>query len=308
MHGRPSRSTTVSPIRESSLGSTRLQLQWNWAEAEPHYRRSLELEPNNAEVHYAYGLLFLRSVRRWDEAVAEIRRAEALDPLAPAIPNALGTVLIDASRYDEAIAALNRALALDADFVPAHQSLARVYRLTGKGDRATAESRRAIELGARTGRAALAESYVVAGRHAEAKAVLNELVAESTRSRRGAFGVAMVWVALADNARALDWLERAYEEHDLNMVFLNTFPELESSAHEPALSDARAPRRHPVLTQARRRLWTTSGFPTYGGVHVARARCHPSDGLATVSPVPAVESVLVAGADVALDRGYASLR
>jgi adenylate cyclase len=193
----------------------------------------LELEPNNANVHYTYGFLFLRSLRRSDEAVAEIRQAETLDPLGPAIPNALGTVLIEAGRYDEAIVALNRALALNADFVPAHQSLARLYRLTGKGDRAITESRRAIELGARTERAALAESYVVAGRQADAKAVLDELVAESTRSRRGAFGVAMVWVALGDNARALDWLERAYEEHDLNMVFLNAFPELDRLRTNP---------------------------------------------------------------------------
>jgi hypothetical protein len=93
--------------------------------------------------------------------------------------------------------------------------------------RAIWESRRAIELGARTGRAALAESYAAAGRRAEARAVLDELVEEFTRSRRGAFGVALVWAALGETTRALDWLDRAYEEHDFNMVFLNAFPEFD---------------------------------------------------------------------------------
>jgi Tfp pilus assembly protein PilF len=82
-------------------------------------------------------------------------------------------------------------------------------------------------LGARDGRVALAESYAAAGHRAEARALLDQLVDEDTRSRRGAFGNALVWAALGETTRALECLERAYEEHDVNMVFLNAFPEFD---------------------------------------------------------------------------------
>ena len=102
---------------------------------------------------------FLMTLRRFDEAIAEMRRAEELDPLSPINPATLGTALMQARRYDEAITPIKRALELEPDFVTAHIFLAWLYSYSGKGDLAIAESRRTTELGFPFGQSLLAESY-----------------------------------------------------------------------------------------------------------------------------------------------------
>ena len=147
-----------------------------------------------------YHGLFLGTLRRFDEGIAEEKRAEALDPLLP--PTALGYVLTEAHRYDEAFAALNRALELEPDSVLAHVYLARLYGYSGKGDLAIAESRRAIELGFPFGQTLLAQSYAAAGRKAEAVALLKKSIEQSKRSHAGALFIAFAFDALGDKDQA----------------------------------------------------------------------------------------------------------
>lgn len=217
----------------ASLGSTALLYSWDWAESERRYQRALALDANNPDVLYAYGYLFLRSLRRTDDALTALRRAETLDPLSPSIPSAIATIFIDARRYDEAHAAIARAFALVPDFVPGHESAARAFRLNGQGDQAIAESRRAMDLGAVTGRAALAESYGLAGRRAEALAMVDDLGAQARQTRGRAFGLASLFVGLDNTNVAMEWLERAHAEHDVNLIFLNVLPELDRLRPDP---------------------------------------------------------------------------
>ena len=156
-----------------------LYYEWNWTQSEQELHRALALDPNDAVAHRIYGL-FLGTVRRFDEGIAEERRAEVLDPLTP--PTALGFVLTEAHRYDDAVAALKRALELEPDSVLAHVFLADAYRVSKRGDLALAENRRAIELGFPFGQALLAASYAAAGRKAEAAALLKESIEQSKRS------------------------------------------------------------------------------------------------------------------------------
>jgi serine/threonine protein kinase/Tfp pilus assembly protein PilF len=146
-----------------------LYYEWNWTQSEQELHRALALDPNNAVPHRTYGL-FLGSLRRFDEGIAEERRGETLDPLTP--PTALGFLLTQAHRYDEAVVALKGALELEPDSVLAHVFLADAYRLSGRGDLAIAENRRGIELGYPFGQPLLAASYAAVGRKAEAVALL----------------------------------------------------------------------------------------------------------------------------------------
>src|SRR4029077_13521460 len=99
------------------LGFSVLLYDWNWAQCEQELHRALALDPNNAQIHLVSGL-FLVTLRRFDEGIAEEKRAEALAPLVP--PTALGYVLTDAHRYDEASAALKRALQSEPSSVLRH--------------------------------------------------------------------------------------------------------------------------------------------------------------------------------------------
>jgi serine/threonine protein kinase/tetratricopeptide (TPR) repeat protein len=206
----------------AALAYSTLYYEWNWTQSEQELRRALALDTNNADVHEVNGI-FLLTLRRFDEAVAEFKRAEQLDPLSPVNPAVLGWGLTEARRYDEAIAPLKRALELEPDFVLAHMYLAWLYRASGKGDLAIAESKRTIELGFPFGQSLLARIYAAAGRKAEAVALLKESIEQSKRSHAGALFIAYAFDALSDKEQTFTWLEESYKEHEAGLVYLNTF-------------------------------------------------------------------------------------
>ena len=93
-------STLASPW--AVLGDYNAMYAWNWAEAERNFRRSLALDPNNANTHHWYNADYLLTVGRLDEAVREARRARELDPLSLTINGAAGRALYSAGRAEEA--------------------------------------------------------------------------------------------------------------------------------------------------------------------------------------------------------------
>jgi tetratricopeptide (TPR) repeat protein len=104
----------------ASLGLIAPCNDWNWADAERHYERAIALDPNYATAHHWYAEGYLMPVGRADEAIAEMRKAQELDPLSAVIATDLGKELYFVRRYDDALVELRRALELDANFVGAH--------------------------------------------------------------------------------------------------------------------------------------------------------------------------------------------
>ncbi|TMH96829.1 tetratricopeptide repeat protein, partial [Candidatus Bathyarchaeota archaeon] len=86
----------------TSLGAVRFQYDWDWESAEKEFKRAIELSPSNAPAHQFYADS-LKSQGRFDEALAEMSRAEALDPLSLAINTGVGHVLYLSRQYDRAI-------------------------------------------------------------------------------------------------------------------------------------------------------------------------------------------------------------
>jgi Tfp pilus assembly protein PilF len=206
----------------AALAYSTFYYEWNWTQTEQELHRALALDPNNAEAHNVYGL-FLLSLRRFDEGIAEERHAEALDPLSPMIPAALGWELMEARRDDEAITPVKRALELEPNFMQAHVYLALFYGSSGKGDLAIVESRRAIELGYPFGQSLLAGSYAAAGRKAEAAALLKDAIRQCQRLHAGAIYIAFAFDALGDKDQAFSWFEESYKEHEALLVYLNEY-------------------------------------------------------------------------------------
>jgi TolB-like protein/tetratricopeptide (TPR) repeat protein len=218
------------------LGYSILFYEWNWTQSEQELHRALVIDPNDATAHREYGV-FLSSVRRFDEGIAEERRAEALDPLSPAMPVALGWALTGAHRYEEAVAALKRGLELQPDFVQASVFLADAYRLSGKAELAITESQRAIELGFPFGRALLAASYANARKKAEAMALLKESINQFKTSHGGAFFIAEAFNELGEKDQAFIWLEESYKAHEPVLTALEAAPFFDNLRADPRFQD-----------------------------------------------------------------------
>jgi tetratricopeptide (TPR) repeat protein len=75
---------------------------WDFAAAEPHFQRAIDLNPNHAQAR-AYYAHYLMILRRPDEAMSQMQRAVELDPLNPLIQSLHGGALLMVRRFDEAL-------------------------------------------------------------------------------------------------------------------------------------------------------------------------------------------------------------
>ncbi|PYS56670.1 MAG: hypothetical protein DMF76_24310 [Acidobacteria bacterium] len=114
---------------------------WNWKSADTEFKRAIELNPNYATAHHWYAM-YLSAMGRNDEALAEIRRAEALDPVSLITDTNEGWILFCARQYDQAINKLQATIEMDPNFANAHYKLALVYEIKGMYKEAVEEHRR----------------------------------------------------------------------------------------------------------------------------------------------------------------------
>lgn len=87
-----------------------------WENAEKEFKRSLELNSNNASAHYFYAFELLTPMKRLDEAAPEYRAALEIDPLSPIINGNYGVLLFMQHRYDGAQRQLQRTMELQPSF------------------------------------------------------------------------------------------------------------------------------------------------------------------------------------------------
>lgn len=209
-----------------------LQYEWNWAGAEAEYRRAIELNPNDAAAHQWYAV-YLTFMGRCDQGLAQMRQALELDPSSLSISAQTAMVLLCARRYDEAFEQCLKTLEVEPAYDEARFFLAMTCVQKGLVDEAIAEySRLAPENP--DFKAMLGHAYAVAGRHAEARAVLRDLELFRGSENNPLFWIALLHVGLGDRDAALACLEEACENPDDSLIAVKVFPFV-----DPLRSDSR---------------------------------------------------------------------
>jgi DNA-binding winged helix-turn-helix (wHTH) protein/TolB-like protein/Flp pilus assembly protein TadD len=228
----------------TSLAYSRFQYEWNWSDAEQEFHRALKLDPSYATAPQWFAYL-LSALGRHDEAVANARLAQRLDPLSLVINSDLGFTLYFARRYDEAIAQFHRALELDARFPYAHFGLALAETGAGKREEAVQEARQALELSGGSGsmQGALGYTLALAGHADEARAVRAALVERARHQRVSAGALALVAIGLAhdgdsaERTEALHQLDLACGERSRFVVFLDAWPVYDPLRGDPRFAE-----------------------------------------------------------------------
>ncbi|MDA2914099.1 tetratricopeptide repeat protein, partial [Acidobacteriia bacterium AH_259_A11_L15] len=220
----------------ATLGLALREYDWDWAGAEQAFRRSLELNPNYATAHHWYAWA-LSDLGRHEEAIAEIKRAQELDPLSVIISRNVAAILWHARRYDEAIEKAEKALQLDPDFAATHAILGSAYLEKEMYEQAIAELEKGKALGGNRPSASLAYAYARAGKRTEALRELEGLLELAKREYTYSAGIAFVYGALGEKDRAFEWLERAYRERGYFMVALKVEPRFDSLRDDPRFQD-----------------------------------------------------------------------
>jgi len=186
---------------------------WDLNAGGNEFRRAIELNPGYATAHHWYAW-HLSLLGRFDEAITEMRKAENLDPLSLIINADLAELLGLAHSYDDSIRQSLKTIEMDPNFALAHNQLAQAYLQKHMYDEAVTEFQKAVQLSgdSPTCIANLARAYVASGKRSEAVKLLDVLKKRSSAGHSNSSEIAMIYASLGDTDKAMNWLEKGFEE------------------------------------------------------------------------------------------------
>ena len=210
----------------ASLANALVGYYWDWAAAEKEFKRCLDLKPAYATGRHWYAFLYLTPQRRFEEAISHETQAYELEPLSLAISSDLAMIYYAAGNNDRAIAQFQRTLDLDQSFVYTHWQLGLAYEEKGMYEEAISHHRKAVELSGESTLtlALLTHAYAASGQKGEALKLIERLTELSKQKYVSAYRVAAAYVALNEKDKAFEWLDRAYDDRDGWLSWLNCDP------------------------------------------------------------------------------------
>ena len=208
---------------------------WQWEKAETEFKRSLRLGPTYATANHWYAE-YAMTMGRHDEAMARMKNSQDLDPLSLIINVAVGWAFYFARRYDEAIEQLRRTIELDPNYPVTHWILGLLFRKTGRYELAITEGQTGVKLsgGSPLMLAALAQTLATAGRTKEAIQIRDDLMELANRKYVSPYFFAGIHLGLAESDRAIEYLEKCYEEHSHWLIYLHVDPGMDGLRDSPA--------------------------------------------------------------------------
>jgi serine/threonine protein kinase/Tfp pilus assembly protein PilF len=200
-----------------------LTFAYRWDEAEQEYKRALELNPNLAVAHYFYAFTLLVPQKRFDEAFLQFRAALELDPLSPIMNTNYAVALMNAHRYPEAKAEFQKELQRDPNFLPAHHKYANLLAASGEFAQAVIEAQKFVS---RSG----TWSPDAKGYRELTEAGFSDRPEATTWLAAGA-------AVTGDRKKALDYLEKAYANQEIELILCIRYPSFDSIRSEPRYAD-----------------------------------------------------------------------
>jgi serine/threonine-protein kinase len=233
-----------------------------WSKAASDAERAVAIAPNLAEAHAALGWVRFFAEWKFDEGLAELRRAQQLAPWNPSPTDLLAPVAVYLGQFEEAEKLARQAIERDPLAYQARQSLARLLFVQGKLDEAEAAARKAVELqptaagshrwqvfvaiergddeaalheanlepNERYRRFELALAHYARGNRPAADAALTELIARDRDVM--AYQVAEVYAWRGETDKAFEWLQVSLDNHDTGLLSLMIDPLVQSLRHD----------------------------------------------------------------------------
>ncbi len=223
------------PQAHFSLALVKWWADWDWTAAEAEFKRALEIDPNNANFRAVYAD-FLSTQDRFKEAMVQARRAQELDPISVYVSSTLAKVYYDDRQYDRALEGYRQMLELVPNSTRGRRDLGRVFLQLGQYDDAIVALREAVARESDPDFISdLAHAYAVAGRRDEARRTLAKVQDVARRRYVPPVYIARVYAGLGENAQALAWLNRAFQERSDQLTGLRVEPGLRPTARGSAL-------------------------------------------------------------------------
>ena len=220
-----------------------MQYSWDFPGGEAEFRKALELDPGDATAHQWFSEMLSDIGGRAQEAIDEATRAHQLDPLSPIIAAQEAQAYASARQFDKAIDLFKKVIVDNPTFGRGHSELAAVYWSAHKhaeaiqewkvgsqleGDKNYSEWAAAVDAGFRSGGWAAAERKSL------------EVLLAQRKLKSGyisPYGIAGGYAELGDKDHAFEWLNTAYQEHDIDLIQLRTDPAMDSLRSDPRYAE-----------------------------------------------------------------------
>lgn len=214
----------TSAEAHSSLAFIRFRWDWDRTATEREFQTAIRLKPAYASAHQWYSS-YLVAVERFDEAIAEAKRTEELEPLSFVASAHLGWIYYLSGQNDKAVEQCRKILERDPSSFPARRYLGLAYEAKGMYAEAIAEFQTGVKLsGSPLMLALLGHAYAASGKTAEAQQVLNDLEQLQDQRYVSPYTVAAIYAGLGAQEQAFKWLEKAVEERDIWLMNLKVDP------------------------------------------------------------------------------------
>ncbi len=213
----------------AALSFALVSYDFAWAEAEVHYKRAIELNPNSATAHNWYTFLLLQE-GRFDEAFTEVKRTLELDPVSPLVQASLAWCYYHSHRFDEALKVYRRVIEAEPRFGYCRTVFSWALRCAEKHQEAVLQAEKAIE-NAGEGQlylAGLGAAYAGAGRIVDAGRIIDRLGELSRNAYVSPYCLAAIHCALGNRDTALTLLDKAVAIGDAWVLWLVVDPQFDT--------------------------------------------------------------------------------
>ncbi len=218
----------------AELANTDMTLDWNWPGAATEFREALRLNPSSATNHEKYAFYLIRTGHAPD-AIAEIEQSVELDPVSGSTFHAEGFIYYFARQYDKAVSVTRTVRGLNV-------GLPDWSFLLGDIDEGKGLHQEAVNAFLRSGDGPytlghLGNAYARMGRTHDARKLITRLEKNVGREGIGRYEIALIYAGLGDKDAAFQWLQDAYNAHDVGLVYLEVDPCLDPLHSDPRLHE-----------------------------------------------------------------------
>jgi len=219
---------------QTSLAYVTLLYDRNWKDAEKRFKQAITLNPNYASAHHFYSILLVTAGRN-SEAVAEIRKAQELDPLSLIVNDVVGWIYYESRQYEQADRQYNETLQMDPTYVPALLDQATIQMRVGQYRNSLERLHKAQTITGDNGvvLSDLAQAYALSGNRAAARQILRKVGTAGGNLFVSDWDLALIHLALGEKAKAIDLLSRAADKHVGWIIRVGVDPAFDTVRSEP---------------------------------------------------------------------------
>jgi TolB-like protein/Tfp pilus assembly protein PilF len=219
----------------TSLAHVKATQDWDWRGAEREFQRAISLNPRYSTAHHWYAMSCLVPLARLDEAMEELQRAQALDPVSSIVSRDIAVTHYYKRDFEAALEQCDHTIEQNPHFAAAYWTLGLVQDEREDFDEAIAAFQRAIQLSPPSPRiqGALGRTFARAGKPRQAHKILDDLREQSKKRYVSPFELASIYFALSQLEQGFQWLTKAFQDRCFELVAVKVDPKFDGVSHDP---------------------------------------------------------------------------